>query len=166
MKIKVHNPFASNPEHGCFCCSPHNPIGLNLNFWYDNQAQTVETVWEPEIHYQGYDGVLHGGIQSTLMDEVASWSLYLLEDTAGVTIELNIRYKRPVIIAKGAIRVVGRVSKREKNIVTLQVCLYDGKGTLCTEGLIDYYAFSREKAAKQFDYPGIDAFLPKSTQQE
>ena len=83
MKRKLNNPYDQLPDHKCFCCSTRNPIGLNLTFWYDDETKTVETSWLAHEFYQGYTGVLHGGIQSTLMDEIASWCIYILLETAG-----------------------------------------------------------------------------------
>lgn len=157
--IKLKNPYEFLPEHGCFCCSSKNPIGLNLNFWYDQVNQTVETRWFPNSHYQGYHGVLHGGIQSTLMDEVASWSIYILEGTAGVTQSMEIFYSKPLLIEKGEVIVRGRIVNREKRLVTVLVELFDGEGNICTTGKIKYFVFPIEIAKSKYGYPGRDAFF-------
>lgn len=157
--IKLKNPYECLPEHGCFCCSSKNPIGLKLNFWYDKVNQTVETRWLPNSQYQGYHGVLHGGIQSTLMDEVASWSIYILEGTAGVTQSMEIFYSKPMLIEKGEVIVRGRIENREKRLVTVQVELFDSTGNLCTIGKIKYFVFPTEMAKSKYGYPGREAFL-------
>ncbi|HRX32030.1 MAG TPA: PaaI family thioesterase [Tenuifilaceae bacterium] len=160
MRRKISNPFVRQSGYDCFCCSPQNPIGLKLEFWYDDEFDTVETEWNPGTHYQGYVDVLHGGIQSTIMDEVASWSVYIFEESSGVTGKMEIHYKKPVLISKGKIIVKSKVYKRARRIVTLSVELFDGSGVLCTKGLIDYFVFPKEKAEKDLGYPGIKAFLP------
>ncbi len=157
--IKVKNPYDNLPEHGCFCCSGKNPIGLKLNFWYHEGDKTVETRWLPEIYYQGYPGVLHGGIQSTIMDEVASWCIYVLEGTAGVTHSMEVFYSKPLLIAKGEVLARGRIENREKHIVTVYVELLDGEGNLCTSGKIKYFVFPVDIAKSRYDYPGKEAFL-------
>lgn len=157
--IKLKNPYESLPEHGCFCCSSKNPIGLKLSFWYDEVNQTVETRWLPNINYQGYHGVLHGGIQSTIMDEVASWSIYILVGTAGVTHSMEIMYNKPLLIGKGEIALRGSIEKQEKRIVTVRVELFDGEGNVCTVGKINYFIFPLEVAKGKYGYPGREAFL-------
>lgn len=157
--MKVNNPYEGMPEHVCFCCSSKNPIGLKLNFWYDENNQTVETRWMPDENFQGYFGVLHGGIQATIMDEVASWCVYVLEGTAGVTHSMEIFYKKPVIIDKGQVVVRGRVSKREKRLVTISVDFIDGEGVICTTGNIHYFVFPNEIAKSRFRYPGREKFV-------
>ncbi|HDP76205.1 MAG TPA: PaaI family thioesterase [Bacteroidales bacterium] len=157
--ITIKNPYDSLPDHGCFCCSSKNPIGLKLSFWYDELNQTVETRWLPHANYQGYHGVLHGGIQSTLMDEVASWAIYILEGTAGVTHSMEIRYSKPMLIEKGEVTVRGRIDVREQRLVTVHVELFDGEGNPCTTGRIKYFVFPIEIAKAKYRYPGRDAFL-------
>lgn len=157
--IAIKNPYEDLPEHGCFCCSSKNPIGLKLSFWYDEISKTVETRWLPDKNYQGYQGVLHGGIQSTLMDEVASWSIYILEGTAGVTQSMEIFYSKPMMIEKGEVIVRGRIYHREKRLVTVHVELFDGTGTLCTTGKIKYFVFPMEIAKSKYKYPGRESFF-------
>lgn len=159
MNQRLNNPYAKRSEHKCFCCSNSNPIGLNLMFWYNDENKTVETVWLPNEFYQGYPDVLHGGIQSTIMDEVASWCIYVLLQTAGVTANIDITFKKPVNISKGKIRVVGKIAKAEKRIATIQTELYDGDGNLCSEASIKYFTYSQDKAIKELNYPGIEAFF-------
>lgn len=158
MKRKLNNPYAQLPDHKCFCCSTRNPIGLNLTFWYDDETKTVETSWLAHEFYQGYTGVLHGGIQSTLMDEIASWCIYILLETAGVTSNLNVTYRKPTIIEKGVIRIVGKLKHVEKRIATIHTVLYDGEGNMCSEAEVKYFIYPQEKAIKELNYPGISAF--------
>lgn len=159
--IKIRNPFESFEEHQCFCCSKHNPIGLKLEFWFNEADKSVETSWNPDFNLQGYPNVLHGGIQSTLMDEVASWALYVLLETAGVTSKLEIRYRKPVYVNKGAIRVKAKLIGTEKRMANFQTELYDSENNLCAEGVVQYFFYPKEVAKKQLNYPGIEAFIGK-----
>lgn len=159
MVIKLRNPYQNQPSHGCFCCSSHNPIGLKLEFWFDDERGTVGTQWLPSENFQGYHDVLHGGIQSTLMDEVASWCIYILAGTAGVTSKMEVAYKKPVQISNGMGSVVGRMEKMEKRLAIVKTELFDGKGILCSTGQITYFTYSAEVAKQQFGYPGLAEFL-------
>lgn len=70
---KIRNPFAlhKSQDYNCFGCSPDNEIGLNLEFW--DTGDEIITQWMPDNKFVGYKNVLHGGIQATIMDEIASW---------------------------------------------------------------------------------------------
>jgi uncharacterized protein (TIGR00369 family) len=156
---KIKNPFANLPDHKCFCCSHTNPIGLKLDFWYNDKDKSVETTWDPEHYLQGYPNVLHGGIQSTIMDEVASWALYVLLETGGVTSKLEIKFRKPVYVNKGSVRVVAKLIGTDKRFANFKTELYDSENILCAEGLVQYFFYPNDVAKKQLNYPGIEAFL-------
>ncbi|NTU60639.1 MAG: PaaI family thioesterase [Deltaproteobacteria bacterium] len=91
----------------CFVCGRHNPDGLRLDFDWDAEARTIETSWHASPVYQGYDGILHGGILSTLLDEcVGKLSVHL--GTPAVTAEMNVRFLKPVPTDK-VVRFRGRM---------------------------------------------------------
>ncbi len=159
MMKKINNPFANIAEHKCFCCSPNNPIGLKLDFWYDEKNQIVGTNWNPLEYLQGYPNVLHGGIQSTLMDEVASWAVYVLIETGGVTSKMEIRFLKPVLISNGLLTIKASLIDKEKRFANIKTELFDGKNELCAEAIVQYFIYPQELAIKKLNYPGISAFL-------
>jgi len=153
---KIINPY--NPEKNkCFGCSPSNPVGLHLTFYED--GEDIVTEWDPEYYMQGYLNVLHGGIQATLHDEIASWTVYTKLETAGVTSKLEISYLKAVYINKGKITLRSGVLTREEKLATLHTRLYDGNGTLCSEGKVTYYLYPQKIAIARYNYPGIEAFF-------
>lgn len=160
--IRISNPFAELPDHKCFCCSRSNPIGLKLDFWYNETEKTVEVEWNPWEYLQGYPNVLHGGIQSTLMDEVASWAVYVLLATAGVTSKMEVKFRKPVYVNKGQIRVAARVVGTERRFANIHTELFDSEGKLCAEGEVQYYIYPQDVAKRDLHYPGIEAFLPQN----
>lgn len=156
---KIKNPFAKLTDHKCFCCSPNNPIGLKLDFWYDEEQQAVQTTWNPNELLQGYPNVLHGGIQSTIMDEVASWAVYVLCETGGVTSKMEIRFLKPVLLTNGLLTIKASLISKEKRVANLKTELFDGKGVLCAEGVVQYFIYPQEIAIQKLNYPGINAFI-------
>ena len=87
-KIKnIH--LNDDPEvYQCFGCSPHNDFGLHLEFWEDDDD--LVSCWSPRPVLQSYPKVVHGGIQSTLMDEIAGWVVYVKCGTVGLTAEMKV----------------------------------------------------------------------------
>jgi len=154
--IKLSNPFVNLPGYNCFVCSPDNPIGLHLDFYLDDQ--TIKASWNPQDNYQGYPNVVHGGIQATLMDEVASWAVYAVLGTGGVTYRLDIHYKKPVLIDKGKINLTAKIIGQKGKIASIRTCLYDGANVLCSEGTVYYYTFPENIAQEKMNYPGKEAF--------
>jgi len=89
------NRFAE-ASRGCFACGVENPSGLHLQVTYDPQAHAAETRVTLTAERQGWTGVAHGGIVSTLLDEMLSWSLG--QEVPFFTVELTVRYRRAVPI--------------------------------------------------------------------
>ena len=154
---KLSNPYAAYPQYNCFGCSPTNPMGLKMEFF--QEGEEIICTWDPGPDYQGFPDILHGGIQATLMDEIASWLVFVMLDTAGVTSQLKTRFRRPVHISKGQITVKAKLREHGRRLATMDVILLDGQGNKCSESQVDYFLIPREKAEKEMHYPGAQAFL-------
>lgn len=154
---RISNPFLQYDGYDCFGCSPHNPLGLKLEFYED--GDDVMATWEPAEHYQGYDRVLHGGIQATLLDELASWVVFVKLETAGVTQGMEISYDRPSFVGK-PLTVRARLSHMEKNVAVIEAGLYQDGEEPCARATCRYYTYPEKIARRKLMYPGIEAFLP------
>lgn len=108
----------------CFVCGRENPVGLKLDFFTPapGQARTEVTLTS---HYEGYPGVVHGGIIAAILDECGGRAH--MEDPRKfmVTAQLNVRYRKPVptetpltVIGKAGAR-HGRVAKAHSEILNM-----------------------------------------------
>jgi acyl-coenzyme A thioesterase PaaI-like protein len=114
----------------CFACGPDNPIGLKLKFSDDGEKYTARFTAGPE--HQGYDGIVHGGIVSTLLDEIMARYPYARGENT-VTARLEIRYRQPTPIGQELTVTGWIVSKRGRIYETAgTVALADG--TVTAEG--------------------------------
>ncbi len=154
---KIHNPFRAREGYQCFGCSPDHLSGLQLSF-YEVGDELIST-WEPKSQFEGYHGVLHGGIQATIMDEIASWVVYVKIKAAGVTSSMDVHYHKPVYMAGGAITIRSKVHRMRRNLADIQVGIYNKENELCAEAMITYFTFSEKKSKESFFYPGEAAFL-------
>jgi uncharacterized protein (TIGR00369 family) len=82
--------------HHCFACGTENPIGLNLQFYRLGDAVYSEITLDRQ--YEGWEGVVHGGIVSTLLDEVMSWAIMFVKKVFLVTRKMDIKYVKPVLV--------------------------------------------------------------------
>ncbi|MBE9468533.1 MAG: PaaI family thioesterase [Bacteroidetes bacterium] len=154
---KILNPFTKDSDYKCFGCSPKNEHGLKLEFYEDGEY--VISSWEPVDYLQGYINVLHGGIQTTLLDEIASWTVNVKAKTAGVTSNINISFKKVVYINKGIIKLKCKLIEIKRNIAILSAELYDSEDVLCTKAEIHYFLFKPEIAKAKNLYPGYENFF-------
>jgi acyl-coenzyme A thioesterase PaaI-like protein len=81
----------------CFVCGPKNAIGLKLEFLFDGQTITTEFI--PQKVHQGYMNIVHGGIISTLLDEVMV-KLAIEMGMPAVTAHMDVRLRKAVAIGK------------------------------------------------------------------
>jgi uncharacterized protein (TIGR00369 family) len=77
----------------CFCCGRENADGLGLEFSFDGDEVST-TVSFPK-KFQGYRDIVHGGLLSTVLDEVMVTLLIKMGHFAA-TAELNVRFLRPL----------------------------------------------------------------------
>ncbi len=54
----------------CFLCGMENPVGLHLHIYETAQGE-VESIYIAPDHFQGYPGVLHGGLVAAIIDEIS-----------------------------------------------------------------------------------------------
>lgn len=153
---KIANPYINIPGYNCFGCSPGNETGLKMEFFEDGDY--ICSDWMPESQFQGYKGVLHGGIQQTLMDEVASWVVTLKIKTAGMTSRMETRFLRPVLISAGPLHLKARKIGMKRNFAEIEVSLFDNTKTLCASSVVTYFTVNEKQAREKFFYPGSESF--------
>jgi len=116
----------------CFVCGNNNPAGLRLSFEIDREKQTLKTVFVSSPVYQGFDGVVHGGIISTLLDEAMAKLAYELGYNT-VTVSLEIRFKKPAPILEPLL-VYGEITEVSKRLVKAKAWVAKEDGTILAEG--------------------------------
>lgn len=156
ISVEILNPYRTLPGYNCFGCSPDNPFGLKLHFHKEGDEVTCE--WNPEQQFQGWMNVLHGGIQATLMDEIASWFVFVQMNTAGVTSKMEVKLMKPAKMDRGPFRMRARLHEMRRNIAVIHVDLFDGHGVKVAESLMHYFTWPEEIARQKLYYPGIEKF--------
>ena len=153
---RISNPYTSLEGYNCFGCSPDNPQGLCMQF--TDEGDHVASTWQPQNNFQGWHNVLHGGIQATLMDEIASWVVFAKIGTTGVTSKMEIKLSKPMLMNRGPVKLTARLREMRRNIAVIDVTLSDGEGTLCAEGIFHYFTYPEGIAKERLFYPGREKF--------
>jgi uncharacterized protein (TIGR00369 family) len=120
-----------NSRH-CFVCGVANPYGLQLRFYESGPGEVTAEYTVPE-HYQGYPGVVHGGIVAAMLDEVCGRA-HMGGDPPRFmyTARLEIRYRHNVPVGQ-PLRMVGRVAKNKARTATATGEIFDAEGELLAE---------------------------------
>jgi uncharacterized protein (TIGR00369 family) len=104
---------AVRADHGCFGCGAENPIGLRLRFAAGESGVTARFTPAPE--HQGFEGVVHGGIISTVLDEAMAWATAAAGIWA-VTAEMQVRFRQPLHVGERT-RVEASVTTRKGRVI-------------------------------------------------
>ncbi|GAB4157450.1 MAG: PaaI family thioesterase [Planctomycetota bacterium] len=123
MSKTIPNVFNTIPGYCCFGCSPDNDIGLRLAFFAEEDG-TCWTEYAPKELHSGFPGILHGGIASTVLDELAFWAVFNATGRFGLTARLNLKYRSAVPVG-ARLRAEGMMLSRKGKICTLSVRLVD-----------------------------------------
>ena len=116
----------------CFVCGLENPAGLKLVF-YETGPGEVTASYTPPEHFQGYPGVLHGGIVASLLDE-AGGRVVMIGDHKRfmMTAKMEVKYRQPTPLGQ-ALTVSGRLVKRRGRLALARAELRLADGTLTAE---------------------------------
>ena len=127
----------------CFGCGKDNPIGLKLEFTWDGEVARAKFI--PGKFYQGWEGLVHGGILYTLLDEAMGYLVYYLGLNC-VTAESNTRFRKTALVNE-PILISATITKRTKRLVETKATLTSPDGSVVAEGTALMYV-ANEKPAR------------------
>lgn len=107
-------------DHRCFACGMENPDGLRLEWKVEGLA--TSTQFTPEAKYQGWKGILHGGIIATLLDEAMTRLAWITYGGA-LTAEITVRYVAPAPIGEVLI-VRGEIVSDSRKLVEMKATVH------------------------------------------
>jgi acyl-coenzyme A thioesterase PaaI-like protein len=130
MKIKQPN------SKMCFICGLENPVGLHLHM-YEVEPGVIETKYTAPDHFQGYPGVLHGGIVGAIIDEI-SGRAHMGSDPNDprfmFTAKLEVKYRKNVPVGK-PLKIIGKAGRSRARSAEAWAGIYDAEtNELLAEG--------------------------------
>jgi uncharacterized protein (TIGR00369 family) len=133
-------PLPNSSNHNCFGCSPINPSGLRMQF-YTNGEAVFSTVTVPG-HLCGWNQLVHGGVLSTILDEIMSWAgIYLLKKIT-LTKSLTVDFIKPVYLNTNYTAEGKVLEIKGKHEAVMGGILYDAEGSICTRSTANFAVFS------------------------
>jgi len=116
----------------CFVCGIDNPVGLHLKF-YETDSGEVAVDFTPPEHYQGYPGVLHGGIAASILDETAGRSVMgIFPPRFMFTAKLEIKYRKNIPVGK-PLKIIGKLGKVRGRMAECWSGIFSQEGELLAE---------------------------------
>ncbi len=118
-------------DRGCFACGPLNPIGLKLEFV--EEGSEYVTYFTPGKEHQGFTDITHGGIISTVLDEVMARYAWVSGRKA-VTAEMTVRLRRPARVGN-RLRFAGKIDSEDRRLILASARATDETDTVVAEAV-------------------------------
>lgn len=99
----------------CFVCGPNNPMGLKVPFEVDRGGKTIRCEFTPGSEYQGFQGITHGGIITTLLDEAMVKLAFELGISA-VTASIEVRFLAPLMSGE-KVHITATITRDQKKLI-------------------------------------------------
>ena len=119
----------------CFVCGDKNEKGLKVPFYYADGKARAEYI--PSREYEGYKDILHGGIISSLLDEVMIQSI-IARGILTFTIQIDIKFKAPAKIGE-KILLEGYIVQDKGKIIVTEGSVLKQDGTVIAEAKGKYF---------------------------
>ncbi len=134
------------PDSNCFACGPVNDKGLKMKF-YGNDKLVYCDVSVPS-YMVGWNGLAHGGIVSTLLDESMSWGAIFLTRRMIFTKTMTVTYHKPVMVGDMLhveSEVLEKISDRD---AVMSSKIFNSKGELCSSATGSFFLMDIDRVKK------------------
>lgn len=141
MKIDTDfKPLPTSADHNCFACSPANAAGLQMTFFASDDA--VYSRIAIPAHLCGWNGVAHGGVVSTILDETMSWAAMVLLKRLGFTQKMTVEFFKTVAVGALMVAESRVLAVRDSREAVIEGVLTDGDGNVCATAQGTFRIFS------------------------
>jgi acyl-coenzyme A thioesterase PaaI-like protein len=117
-------------SRGCFICGQENPIGLRVQFYKTESGVTTQV--RPGLPFQGFDGVLQGGVVAGLMDDAMWYAIFGATQMMTMTVEMTVRYRAP-IPAEALLTINGRLVAQRRSLYTTEATITGPDGAILAQ---------------------------------
>ena len=150
----------------CFGCGPDNPEGLRIRIFRDgSRTDRLVGVYRPRETMGGFPQIVHGGLQFTVLDCMAGWTMLVLRNPGKMmplTRSATTRFHRPARLgAELALSAdVAREAASPRDPLLIHTEIRDGEGSLLTEVEFEYVLLPRDRFMKAVALDAIpDSYL-------
>lgn len=129
---------------GCLVCGRDNPHGIHLHLNVDDATGIVTAQFTPAAHHMGFEGIVHGGLLSTVLDEAMVWAATWSGKRFCVCGELNVRFRRGVQIGQN-LNVEAKITSVRSRLIETEGFLRDVAGQVLVEASGKYVPVSPDR---------------------
>jgi acyl-coenzyme A thioesterase PaaI-like protein len=130
---------------GCLVCGRDNPQGLKLDLHVDPETSTVRVEFTPCPEHIGFEGVVHGGVIATVLDEAMVWCATWAGLRFCVCAELTTRFRKEAAVGRALIVEAKVESSRSRLITTTAEVRDAATAEIVATGIAKYVPVPHER---------------------
>ena len=109
--------------------------------FYTNEQSVFTWLTVPD-HLCGWNNLVHGGVLSTILDEVMSWTaMYLLKHIT-MTRSMTVEFLKPVYVGNRLKAEGSVVERKRKRNVLMEGSIHDAEGDCCARSTASFALLS------------------------
>ena len=136
---------------GCFVCGPSHPTGLRIRYVPLDDG-SIEARWNPRQTWEGFPGIIHGGIVSTVLDEAMSKAV-AASGIRALTAELRVRFRSP-LTSDLPVSIRGWVVDRWRRRIRTEAAITRGDGVELAHAWAAFLTLPTGGASEQMESDG------------
>ncbi len=150
---EVLKTIPNSEDQTCFGCGAQNPHGLKMKFATDGER--VYSFLQVPLTLTGWDKTVHGGVLSTILDEIMGWSVIYLLRKIGMTKSITVEFKKAVSAGE-PLTIVGCIREKQSERSALMAgVIFNADEALCAEAA-GQFTTMQPKAALRLGLVGDD----------
>ncbi len=126
LSTDAESQLHARPQSGCFVCGQENSGGLRIRFEQQDSGE-MSASWRPGPEWEGFAGIVHGGVVSTVLDEAMSKAVAGTR-TEALTAELRVRFRHHVASGESFL-IRGWIVRRDRRLIETEASLTASDGT-------------------------------------
>ena len=143
----------------CVICGVDNEAGVRAPFYEMEDGSVISLFSYRDIH-QSYPERTHGGLISTMLDEIIGRAIWVLEpEIWAVTMDINVKFRKPVPYDKD-LKAYGKITKNSKRFFTGVGYILDENDNILAEGVANYIKLPLSKIASDDVHAEINQVYP------
>lgn len=148
MKIDRNSlkKIPNSEDQTCFGCGSKNHDGLQMEFYTDDQL--LYSFVKIPVKMAGWDQAVHGGILSTVLDEIMGWGVIYLCKQIGITKTITVDFVKPVFV-EDELTVISKLEeKKSARSVMMSSEIYNSQSVLCVRASAEFAAIESKTAIR------------------
>lgn len=152
MKVKIKQRMSY--DNDCVICGCNNPAGIGAEF-YETEDGRVLCVFTGKSIHRSFPHIMHGGMSAAILDDCMGRTIQLSKpELWGLTLEMQLTYKRPVPYDETCYALAELIEESEK-IYSSKAYLLLPNGEIAATSEGKFYKVDNDYLCNHIDDPSL-----------